>query len=394
MTRLALTLAAAGVACAAAAQGGVPFRITSRCSPNVVFGLTAYPPSNTSSLGLQDFRCTGAAGPNQLFQTWWFYRVDADTREFTFHNGATSGLAAPVLDPSGDAATLTWTNCDGRGFDAELRFWVYSTGATSGVLSERMRITNRTAAPLRLNLYSYGDLDVCDSAARDSAAAVMPAAPQQVVTDPDCTVRAFYLGCASTSYQTGAWPAISDLLTDASRNNLSNTGLPFSPGDWSSAHQWQDVTIGPGESFTAYAALACDFQIPCCTPASIAHHCVARAGTHGFPRWGDHSWAIGGAVELQVVNGLPAARPVMVVGMGRVCTLLPAFGTLAVSPIDVSFNMPVFDANGVSRLCFTLTNAPVLCGVRFDMQAWFLDPGAPGQHLAHTDGGSFTFGSL
>jgi hypothetical protein len=357
-----------------------------------VFEVRTYPASRTATeAGRQLFRCTGA--DNHLFNCWWHYRQDADSREFVFHNGAGSGLGAPLLDPDGDAAVLTWTDCDGRGFDAELRMWVYSTGTASGVVSQRMQITNRTAVPITFNLYSYADLDVCGSL-DDSAVFLGPLTRQHEVRDGSCAVRCCYLTCQSTSYRTGDWPAVLDSLTNGTVDNLTGTGMPFASGDWSSASQWRDVLIGPGASFTASAAIAVGFLIPCCQPASTASHCAGKAGTVGIPRWAGDPWPVGGRVALTLHDGLPGAQPVALVGATRACLPLPPFGTLAVDPIAFSIGLPAFDAAGSSSLCFTLTRDAALCGGVFELQAWFLDPGAAGAPLAHTDGCSFTFGSL
>jgi hypothetical protein len=399
MNRLSLAIAIAGLSGTVAAQA-TPFTITSVCNPNLVFNYVTYPTTPTAtSGGSQNLRCAGAAGQDQLFESWWWYRINADTREFAFNNGATSGLAPQVIDAKGDKARLNWTNTDGRGFDAELRYWAYSTGAApanGGVLSQCMKITNNTGAPLRLNLYNYTDFDVCATAGTDSSTfqGMAPIPSQQIVTDPACALRMGYLGCRHTNFQTGAFAAVRTLLTNAVVDNLNNTVAAFGPGDWTSAYQWMDIVIPPGGDFTACVALSCDFLVPCCNRADIASYCVPKPGTNGIPRWGNNPWPVGGAVELKVLNGLPMARPVVLVGVGRPCFPFPPFGTLAVNPIAFTFNMPAFDAAGVSRLCFTLTNDPSLCGGKFDMQAWFLDPGAAGAPLAHTDGCSFTFGSV
>ncbi len=381
-----------GLATAVAAQ---PLTITSSCLGNAEFRLTSIPATSTAiGEGVQDLRCTGAAGQDQLFGNWWWYRAAADTREHAFNNSATSGFVGAVVGPKGDSAVLRWVNVDGKGFNAELTYRIYSTGVDSGVLSECLMISNPSTTQLNLTVFNYADFDVC-GAAGDSSAILPAPSPgiQQVITDATCTVRCFFLGCGQPAYQTGPWATIRTLLNNATIDNLANIGSPFGPGDFSSAYQWR-MSIAPGGNETVYEALACGQAVPCCDPATIRPYCVAKAGTNGLPRWGDNPLFVCGQTELKVLNGLTGSSPIVFVGAAPVCIPVPPFGTLAISPILATFNMPAFDTTGVSRVCLTVPCNQALCGLQLFMQAWFPDGGAAGFPIAHTEGCGFTLGSL
>ncbi|MEZ5965258.1 MAG: hypothetical protein R3F56_15600 [Planctomycetota bacterium] len=369
-----------------------PFVITSTCTPNVEFAITSYPTSATTADGFNDFRCTGAGGQDQLYQSLWFYRIDNDTREYTFNNSATSGMQPERINRKGDRAVLTWVNTDGRGFDARLEYQVYSTGPDNGVCSQCLTVTNNTSAPITFDIFSYTDYDVC-GAGGDSATFVGPP-PQIEVTDSVCPVKMYYLACGYNHYQTTSFATVRGLLSDANRDDLNDTGIPFGPGDFTNAYQWQNVAVRPGDSASFYIALGCDRQIPCCNVASIRNYCMAKAGTNGLPTWGENPLYVCGETELKVLNGFPGSTPFVILGLPPgVCIPVPPFGMLAVNPILGSFFMPPFGANNVSALCLAVPWNPALCGAGLNMQAFFADPGAVGG-IAHTDGCAFIIGSL
>jgi hypothetical protein len=397
MLRPLASIASLGLASAAAAQG-IPFTLTSSCTGNGVFTLPSIPTSSTASAGaLPIFRATGTTGADQLFESWWWYRTTTDTREHTFNNSATSGFAGAVVSAKGDSAILRWTNVDGKGFDAQLVYRIYSTGPSSAVVSQTLTIANPTTSPLGIVLFNYSDFDVGATAGGDSATFVPPAFPpnrQQEITDATSPVRCYFLGCGPSAYQTGAFATIRSLLTNAAVDNFTDTGVPFGPADWTSGYQWR-LAVPPNSRESVSAGLAIDFAIPCCEVAAVNTYCNGKPGTNGLPTWGNNPLFVGGQTELKVLNGLAGASPIVLIGAGpQVCVPLPPFGTLAVSPILANFMMPPFNTSNNSQLCITVPNNPGLCGGRLYMQAWFADPAAAGFPVAHTDGAEFVIGSL
>jgi hypothetical protein len=207
-------------------------------------------------------------------------------------------------------------------------------------------------------------------------------------------VRIFFQGCNVTNYQTASFATVRSLLTNAVVDNLNNTGVPFGPGDWTSAYQW-DVIVPANGSIEVYEGLSCGLPIPCCDVAKIEPFCVAKAGTNGLARWGENPLYVGGQTELKVLNGFPGSAPIVFVGPGpQVCLPVPPFGDLAIFPLALSFSMPPFAANGTSAACIGLPNDAGLCGQMLFMQAWFSDPGAANFPVAHTEGCKFTIGAL
>jgi hypothetical protein len=375
--------------------------ITSSCRPNVVYTFNAggIPATATStSGGSANLRWAGTAGQDQLFESWWSYRVNADTREFYFNRSATSGLVNPaspyVIGPKGDTAAVSWVNVDGKGFDARLLVTAYSTAVFSpnnGIVSMCLEITNRSGASMTLNLYHYADYDTCG--AFNNSATLGGTPLQEEITDPSCAIKTYHLACGYTNYETTNFAVVRGKLTNAVVDNLLNTGIPYGPGDWTNAYQWQDVVIPDGATRQFYIGLSCDRRIPCCDPSTLENYCVAKAGTNGLPAWGSNRLFIGGTSELKITNGFPGSAPYVMLG-NDVCIAVAPFGTLAINPVLIDFFMPAFDGTNTSKLCLDVPDDAALCGSVISAQAWFVDPGAAGFPVAHTDGAKHTVGSL
>jgi hypothetical protein len=258
-----------------------------------------------------------------------------------------------------------------------------------------MTITNNTGAPMLLNLYAYADFDIGGAAGDSSTFVMTPPNAQQQITDATTPIRCYFLACGMDHYEANTYPNVRNRLLDANPDNLLDSGVPFGPGDWSSAYQWRDRTIPAGGTFTVCVGLAIDFQLPCCDRATITNYCTAKAGTFGVPAWGRNPLYVGGTSELKVTNGFPGSAPAVFAGQGgQVCVPIAPFGTLAVFPLLVTFNMPPFDGTYTSTVCLSVPADRSLCGTALNLQAWFADPGAANFPLAHTDGCTFVIGSL
>jgi hypothetical protein len=365
------------------------FSITSNCSNNVFFNLTGVPTSTSSATGSGVLRATSTG--DHLYQNWWYYRVAGDSREYAFHTGSGSGYVQLPAPPRNHRRVLLWTNVDGRGFSGSLTYEVFSTGGNRGVLTETMRVDNQGSTPLTLNLFHYLDLDLCGTTSNGAQFAA--GGPRQLrVTAGSCGTSAFYLGCNADNYEVAAFSGLRGRLLDASVNDLQNSGVPFGPGDWTGAWQWQDRVIPPSGSLAVTVSIGIDFQLWTCGTATQARYCSAKPGTHGTPTWGDDRAFFGGALELTVNNGLPNAVPVVMLGVGQTCAPVPPFGTLAVNQI-FAFPLAAFDAGRVARGCLTIPDDPSMLGFSFVNQTWFADPGAAGFPVAHTDGLELKLGS-
>ena len=208
-----------------------------------------YPADHWGSLPYT--RLTGTepvASTSILYQSGWWYRVNGvDTREYP--------LPAPSGGIySGPYALLASDNVDGKGFDAREEVDVYDNQRPSGTFRTSLDITNNTSAPLDLTLFHYLDADADGTSEGDlgegfGSFPLLFASWTLTFTGVDTQgqYRAFGRTPAlrANGWMVRPWPQIRALLNDTSIDNLTNDGVPFGPGDWTAAYQW-NVTIPAG----------------------------------------------------------------------------------------------------------------------------------------------------
>lgn len=240
-------LTAAGIA---AAQTGATIS-----DGNAVFRIGNAPTTATSTGPTADFRVTGPAGTDHVFQNWWWYRLAGDTRESTFNSsggGATSNFVANF-----GQMTQFYPS-----FRADLTWLVESTGADAGFVRSTVSITNTTSSNITINMFNYFDADMSGTVGGDSA--ILAAPNLMEVVDGTTGVTGQYSAVGADAYQVTAFAVLRGLLANSSVDNLNNSGLPFGPGDFTGGFQWVDIVIEPG--FTR--SFVSTVSIP--TPGSVA----------------------------------------------------------------------------------------------------------------------------
>ncbi len=212
------------------------------------------PDANTTGASVRT-GTTGGTGANfiaggdttdQLFQQWWWYRVDpVNPREFAL-SGRTSSVAA------GNTHTLEFT--EPEGFNARLVYKITDgadSPATANVAST-LTIFNTSPAPLTIAVYCYLDYDL-EGVATDSAALVSPGRIQ--ITDQTTGFNGQLLGVGANSFQVASFATVRTNLSDADIDNFADTGLPFAAADFTGALQW-NLTIPAGANRTVRAAIS------------------------------------------------------------------------------------------------------------------------------------------
>jgi len=224
--------------------------------------LFAIPPINTSGLLVR----TGAFGgsgatyiaggddTNQLFQTWWWYRVHGvNGRELALSNLTSAQAAGNMMtlgfsEPEGLEAALTLTLTDGANVPARAN------------VEFELQLMNTTVSDQTISVFWYVDVDVegqsADGAGQDSLGRIR-------FTDNATGFFAEMLGVNRDAYRVAAHPIVRAELVDAGIDNLGNVGLPFAPADVTAAMQW-DVTLGPERSTTLRGSLALNQEAQTC----------------------------------------------------------------------------------------------------------------------------------
>jgi uncharacterized repeat protein (TIGR01451 family) len=159
---------------------------------------------------------------------------------------------------AGNTATLTWTNVDGRGFNAQLVYRVVNRGGPSGHVIGELTLVNPGASALSIDVFNMIDFDIQPTAGNDSATLV-GANDHISISDPGGN-RARYRGIGADAFLVRPFGG-SDLgavLGNAAVDNFANTGLPFGPGDFTAGFQWRTLSVpalGGRRSYTVVLAV-------------------------------------------------------------------------------------------------------------------------------------------
>lgn len=204
----------------------------------VTFGYTN--DFNTTFGNTVDTQFVGAATGDLTWESWWFFRVSGDGRESAF---ATPDLESYV----GSISHLNWSDPGGAGlFSAVLDAEVLDTGVGMGNLFQNLNISNTGVSDLTIDIFHYTDLDVGNSFGADDAALV--ANPDAIeISVLDGADSAPIIAYGADAFQVTPWRTLLQNLTNGNVDNLDDSGLPFGPGDFTTAFQWS-VTIGVGQT--------------------------------------------------------------------------------------------------------------------------------------------------
>ncbi|HYE01657.1 MAG TPA: hypothetical protein VD963_00335 [Phycisphaerales bacterium] len=219
-------LAGLGLAGAALGQTGTGFTIT---DGTAVFTQGNTPTTVSSSGPTSDLKFAGPTGQDQLFKTFWWYRVDGvHTRENAFNNQVGPTVVA------GNSATQNFATPE---FTAVLNYGVLNVAGTA-LLTQTMTITPLVQG--NLHLFNYADYFVNGADANDVVSLVNP--NNLRVTDVHILD---HIGALSGAYQAGPFNSILGQLTNTSVTNLANT-VDGTPGDREGGFQWT-IAMVPGQ---------------------------------------------------------------------------------------------------------------------------------------------------
>lgn len=275
MFRILLSLSAFTVVVASAHAQQVTGTLT---NGNATFSQTSTPTSVGSTSMRASFRPEGGTTANSLYDQWMFYRVAGDSRERPFGNYSSGNITTSLTgNYTGSTATLNLTDVNTSPNPDVTRFtatWtmnlVDSATPNTARLNHSVTINNPGVTPLTISLYHYVDLDLADTAGNQTATGGI----NGMFSTDGTLVGSLIPVTPATSFQATAYSTLRGLLTNNAVNNLTNSGLPFSPGDVTFAYQW-DVTIPAGGSTTIQSYMGVQ---PVPEPAVILACCLGLAG--------------------------------------------------------------------------------------------------------------------
>jgi hypothetical protein len=400
---LELTAAAVVVASIAqplAAQGSIR-------AGNVDYAVQSIPNSIDSGAGTALFTAKRNQTANIIRRHWWYYRIDADPREYPLNTGDTNNDGTNtqgfVETYNGDRALLAWTDVDERGLlTAVWTIRVLSTGPNRGTAVSRLMLTNRSNATLRLNVFAFNRLWMCFDHMN------ITGTPDRwhILPDPgNCifpNIFGEFVSINPDHYELANIDMGNELrlrLIDNQITNLNDTGIPMGViPHFDGGVQWQDRSLYPGQSETFTVLFSHNYS-PCNQEATAVPYGQGSLGTNGVPTLlGVNPPIIGIGrpagldtfPKMRIANGLANGNGALIAGLTRANVQVGNVTLLTNSIADIPIAL---DATGANDVVLQIPDIPSLCGFKFDFQALLLDPGAAGLFpVAHTGGLEWTLG--
>lgn len=244
---------------------------------NASFTVTAFGDDPSADLTIN-------GGADRVVQMGWWYHLLGDTREFSFPEPDTETY-------TGNTSSFFWNDVNGGDFfSARLNTTVVDDGNSAARVEFRMNISSRRATDLTIDLINAAALQV-DASPGDDSAILVHADDHIRFTSAGSSDILEYQGIGFHNFMVrNAGPAsVIAILNDANENDIDSTGLPFGPGDATSAFKLRVVMPQFGtfvvSTVLSVNAPAVDIRIgACCVPgvgcvdAVEENDCQTRGG--------------------------------------------------------------------------------------------------------------------
>ena len=211
------------------------------------------------------------SGDEHYYETWWYYRMDGDTQEYTLHSPTSRTVTTNTASYTFDVDTDV---------EAELDMILTSPSTGLATLAQTITIHNNSVSDATLSFFHYLDLDLGNSSSDDEADWVSDTAMN--IWDTTNTVAAQFVGPNSDLYEVMEYSDLQSMLTDTALDDFTDNGLPFGPEDYTGGYQW-DLVIPAGESWALPIAIAVEEG----TVTSPTAEVITEDCSDGFDNDGD-----------------------------------------------------------------------------------------------------------
>lgn len=313
-------------------------------------------------VAIADFlRADPASDPaGVLFKTAWAYRLDGQTREFIFNDGAGQATYSNV----GPLGTATWANVDSLNrISAVCTYLALPQSATSGVVVARMAITNISTSPVTLNLFHLADMDLCGAAYTTNVST--PGSNGHQAYTGSCMETCDHYAAGADRWEVGTYT--NDLYTqleDTAITNLANTAANFGPADVRGALQWQDRVLRPGQTETFTVAMA--HNVTAC-PYAYNVFGGSMAGALGAPTLSGGNAALGTVLTCTIGNAPPSSLGILALGFNRAAT---TFGDLTLHVAAPATFVVAIGGMGSGSMNVNVPSSMSFCGLNLAGEAF------------------------
>lgn len=178
---------------------------------------------------------------NHMYQNWWWFRTNLDSAEKPLFD------LTSMMSGGANNVNLVFTEDAGSLQNALLFNLTYTLTGISPTMAKveiEWSVRNIYGQSPTVDLFAYSDFDLNDSADDDSGVLVNPQTTRYI--DGTTAVEVIASSGSLVGYDVDDYSDLIDLLGDSSVYNVSNSGLPFGPGDMTNVFQWR-ATLGPGQ---------------------------------------------------------------------------------------------------------------------------------------------------
>lgn len=183
-------------------------------------------------------------GTENLFQNWFWYRSTGDTREYALSN------QTAFNQPAANVVQLQYTepNAAGGSLIIDMTYRLTSLSATSAITVIDILITSRGSNDA--HLFPYIDYDLAGSTSNSATLQSFSSTGGAMqVTHTSGNFGWFEVqapGGGLSGWEITSFATTRGKLANATIDNLSNSGSPFGPGDFTGAFQWS-MQMGDGQ---------------------------------------------------------------------------------------------------------------------------------------------------
>jgi hypothetical protein len=209
----------------------------------VTFAWTSFNSGGPAGTANADFTIGG--GSDHIWESWWYFEITGGV-ETPFSNAPDSESYL------GNYGIVSWNDIDGSGaLAADLEVAVFDPGGGGGQLFQELTIRNVTSTSVTFDIFHYSDFDAGGSAGGESATLTSSGPDIEMAISDGATLdNVPWVGYGADNFQVTTYAALLNQLNNGTSEDLDDSGLAFTNGDFTGAFEWISETLAPGEERT------------------------------------------------------------------------------------------------------------------------------------------------
>jgi hypothetical protein len=182
-----------------------------------------------------------------MYQNWWWFRTNLDSAEkplvhlTTMMSGGANNVNLIFTEDAGSLPNALLFN---------LKYTLTGISPTMAKVDIAWSVRNiygQVPQPITVDFFAYSDFNLNGTPGGDSGVLIAPNTVRY--TKGTTAVDIIPSNNGLVGYDVDHYSNLLSLLQDSAVYNVSNSGLPFGPGDMTNVFQWR-ATLGLGQEMT------------------------------------------------------------------------------------------------------------------------------------------------